>query len=307
MRILIAEDDFTTRKILVCMLKKNGHEVVETVNGAEAWQVLQQPDAPALAIVDWIMPEMDGLEVLRRVRALQTDRPTYIIMLTIKGEKIDIIAGLDAGADDYLPKPFDHGELSARVEVGRRLIEMHDELLEARNALAHEATHDPLTGMLNRRAILNHLHKELSRARRHGGLIGIGMCDIDHFKQVNDTYGHQTGDEVLCGLSHVLSDSIREYDYLGRMGGEEFLVITPMKAGTDPAFVFGRLCTQVAGSSITTRSGDLSVTVSIGAACATAKSTVDALLEAADAALYRAKNEGRNRVCLADGRIAGGA
>ncbi|PIP41233.1 MAG: diguanylate cyclase response regulator [Desulfobacterales bacterium CG23_combo_of_CG06-09_8_20_14_all_51_8] len=305
MRILIAEDDCTTRATLTGMLKKNGHEVVEAVNGVEAWQSLRQTDAPALAIIDWIMPEMDGLEVLRRVRGIQTDRPTYIIMLTIKGEKADIITGLDAGADDYLPKPFDHGELSARVEVGRRLIEMQAKLLDARNALAHEATHDPLTGILNRRAILDHLHKELSRARRHGGLIGVGMCDIDHFKQVNDTHGHQAGDEVLCGLSHILRESVREYDYLGRMGGEEFLVITPMKAGTEPLFVFERLCRQVSENPITTRSGVLSVTLSIGVACATAQSTVDELLAAADAALYRAKNEGRNRVCLADGRITG--
>ncbi|RJP93699.1 MAG: diguanylate cyclase [Desulfobacteraceae bacterium] len=303
MRILIAEDDCTTRKTLAGVLKKNGHEVLEAVNGAEALQSMQPPDAPDLAIVDWIMPEMEGLEVLRRVRAIQTDRPIYIIMLTIKGDKADIIAGLEAGADDYLPKPFDHGELSARVEVGRRLLEMQGKLIEARNALAHEATHDPLTGMLNRRAILNHLHKELSRARRHGGLLGIGMCDIDHFKRVNDTYGHQTGDEVLCGLTHILSESIREYDSLGRMGGEEFLVITPMKAGTDPASVFDRLCTQVAESPITTRSGALSVTLSIGAAYATAESTVDELLEAADAALYRAKKEGRNRACLSEERV----
>jgi two-component system, cell cycle response regulator len=302
LRVLIAEDDSTTRKILTGVLKNNGHEVVEAANGADALQFLKQPDAPALAIVDWIMPEMDGLEVLRRVRTLQTDRPTYIIMLTIKGEKSDIIAGLDAGADDYLPKPFDHGELSARVEVGRRMIEMQTNLIEARNALAHEATHDPLTGMLNRRAILNHLHKELSRSRRHGGVIGVGICDIDHFKQVNDTYGHRTGDEVLCRLSHIFSESIRDYDSLGRIGGEEFLVITPMKAGTDPVFVFGRLCKQIAESAITTRSGVLSVTVSIGVACATNESTVDDLLEAADAALYRAKDEGRNRVCLANGR-----
>jgi phosphoserine phosphatase RsbU/P len=129
MRILIADDDFTSRTILSGVLKKEGHEVIPTVNGSEAWDALQQPDAPRLAILDWMMPEMDGLEVLRRVRALQTDRPPYIIMLTAKGEKTDIIAGLDAGANDYLGKPFDPGELRARVEVGRRLVEMQDALI----------------------------------------------------------------------------------------------------------------------------------------------------------------------------------
>ena len=124
MRILIAEDDFTSRTVLAGVLKKCGHEVVETVNGAAAWDAMQKPDAPALAILDWMMPEMDGPKVVRRVRALQTDRPPYIIILTSKGDKADIIAGLEAGANDYLAKPFDAGELRARVEVGRRLVEM---------------------------------------------------------------------------------------------------------------------------------------------------------------------------------------
>lgn len=128
MRILIAEDDLTSRTVLSAVLKKQGHEVTTTVNGAEAWQALQMPDAPTLAILDWMMPEMDGLEVVRRVRTLQTDRPPYIIMLTAKGEKADIIAGLDAGANDYLTKPFNIGELRARIEVGCRMVEMQDAL-----------------------------------------------------------------------------------------------------------------------------------------------------------------------------------
>jgi phosphoserine phosphatase RsbU/P len=128
MRILIAEDDFTSRAILAGVLKKYGHEIVATENGMEAWSAMQQPNAPQLAILDWMMPEMDGPEVVRRIRALQTDRPPYIIMLTAKGEKADIIAGLEAGANDYLAKPFDPGELRARVEVGRRMVEMQEAL-----------------------------------------------------------------------------------------------------------------------------------------------------------------------------------
>ena len=296
MRILIAEDDFTSRTILVGVLKKEGHEVMATVNGAEAWDVLRQPDAPALIILDWMMPEMDGLEVVRRVRAMQTDRPPYLIMLTSKGEKADIIAGLDAGANDYLSKPFDPGELHARIAVGRRMVEMQDALIESRKILAHQATHDPLTGMLNRRAILDRLRKELARAGRHGDVLAVGMFDIDHFKQVNDMYGHQTGDDVLCGLTQILNESIREYDSVGRMGGEEFLVITPMKPGTNWISAFDRLCAKIAESNITTRSGVLSITVCIGVACAAAETTVDEILETADTAMYQAKNEGRNRV-----------
>jgi diguanylate cyclase (GGDEF)-like protein len=298
MRILIAEDDVTSRTVLAGLLRKEGHQVEATVNGAEAWQALQQPEAPALVILDWEMPEMDGPEVLRRVRALETDRPPYILMLTSRGEKADIIAGLDAGANDYLAKPFDPGELRARVEVGRRMVEMRAALIASREALTQQATHDPLTGMLNRRAVLERLHQELTRASRNGDTWAVGMCDIDHFKQVNDTYGHQTGDEVLRGFARVLNESLRPYDSVGRIGGEEFLVIAPTKAGTDSASLFCRLCTRVAESKMTTRSGQLAVTVSIGVACGYAGSKVDGILEAADAAMYRAKHEGRNRVVL---------
>ena len=146
MRILIAEDDFTSRTVLAGVLKKEGHQVEATVNGAEAWQALRQPGAPTLAILDWEMPGMDGPEVVRRVRALETDRPPYMLMLTSRGEKADIIAGLEAGANDYLSKPFDPGELRARIEVGRRMVEMQAALVASRDALAHQATHDPLTG-----------------------------------------------------------------------------------------------------------------------------------------------------------------
>jgi diguanylate cyclase (GGDEF)-like protein len=296
MKILIADDDFTSRAMLAGVLHKHGHVVLEAVDGAEAWRILQQPDAPRLAILDWMMPGLDGLEVVRRVRARPTERPPYMLMLTAKSKKAEIVQGLEAGADDYLAKPFDPGELRARVEVGRRLVEAQDALVESREILAHQATHDPLTGLLNRRAILEQLRKELARSSRNGDLLAVGMCDLDHFKQVNDTHGHQTGDEVLCGLAQVLEENVREYDAVGRLGGEEFLVILHMKGGTDFLAVFENLCARVADTGIATRGGQLSVTVSIGVACATPGSTVDEMLEAADAAMYRAKKLGRNRV-----------
>jgi len=301
MRILIADDDFTSRTVLSGVLKKEGHEVLAMVNGAEVWKALQQPDAPALVILDWMMPEMDGPEVVRLVRSLQTDRPPYIIMLTTKGDKADIITGLDAGANDYVSKPFDRGELHARIEVGRRMIEMQDALIESREILSHQATHDPLTGLPNRRAILDRLHEELARSRRHENVLAIGMFDIDHFKRVNDTYGHQAGDDVLCGLAKILTQSNREYDAAGRLGGEEFLVITPMQAVANWISAYERLCARIAESKIATRSGELSVTASIGVVRAAGDSTVDKILEAADKALYQAKNSGRNRVVACDG------
>ena len=309
MRILIADDDLTSRTLLASVLKKAGHEVQAVINGADAWHALRQPDAPELVILDWMMPEMDGPEVVRRVRALATERPPYILMLTARGEKSDIVAGLEAGANDYLAKPFDLGELRSRTEVGRRMIEMQAALVGSREALAHLATHDPLTGLLNRRAILDQLNREISRASRDRGMWAVGMCDIDHFKRINDTYGHQTGDDVLTGFARILTERLRPYDFAGRMGGEEFLVIAAIRAGADPVAPFSRLCVRIAASRIPTRSGVLSITASIGVASATAGVRADQMLEAADAALYRAKDAGRNRVahdgrCVRDGSAA---
>jgi len=298
MRILIAEDDLTSRMVLGSVLKKSGYDVVEAVNGAEAWEIMKHDDAPRLAILDWMMPEMDGLDVLHKIRNIQSDNPPYIIMLTAKGEKTDIIAGLDAGANDYLSKPFDTGELRARIGVGVRMIGLQEELVRSRELLIYQATHDPLTGLMNRRAILDRLGEELSRAKRHSGFLMVGMCDIDHFKRFNDRYGHQTGDDVLIEVSHVLQGSLRKYDSLGRIGGEEFLAIIPVNKKIDTLSLFNRLRENVEKKVIETRKGALSVTISIGVACAAKDSDADSVIKAADAAMYRAKESGRNRVVL---------
>lgn len=141
MRILIAEDDTTSRNILSALLKKIGHTVVETTTGADAWEAMQQSDAPRIAILDWMMPEMDGLEIVRRLRAQQSDQPPYLILLTARGEKKDIVVGLDAGADDYLIKPFDADELRARIDVGERVIDLQRRLSEKIGALDHALKH----------------------------------------------------------------------------------------------------------------------------------------------------------------------
>jgi diguanylate cyclase (GGDEF)-like protein len=297
MRILIAEDDLTSRMLLAAVLKKNGHEVIETVDGAAAWHILQSPDPPKIIILDWMMPVMDGLEVLRRIRNMETDSPPYILMLTSKDEKSDIITGLDAGADDYLTKPFHPGELRARVGVGRRLIEMQAELKNIRNALAHEATHDLLTGTFNRRAIENALSLALSRLHRSHDGLAIGICDIDHFKKVNDTFGHLVGDDVLCGFVHLLQKHLRDYDQLGRFGGEEFLLIAPGVTG-DGTNLFERLRRTVEENTIITRAGNISITISIGVKTVRENESMDTVISAADTALYKAKSEGRNRVCF---------
>ncbi len=298
MRILIADDDATSRLVLAGVLRKHGHEVVVAVDGAEAWEAMQTADAPKLAILDWMMPGLAGVDVCRRIRDLGSDEPPYLILLTSLGEKADIVAGLEAGADDYLAKPFDAGELRARVEVGRRVTELQTRLREAHDALAHEAMHDPLTGALNRRAFADVLAAALAAEQRHHVGLAVGICDVDEFKKINDSHGHQVGDEVLCGLVRVLDRQLRGYDTLSRLGGDEFAVLATHIAGEDVRSLFDRACRTVAGTPIATRAGDLAVTISIGVSTWKDGQSADALLIEADAALYRAKGDGRNRVAL---------
>jgi diguanylate cyclase (GGDEF)-like protein len=304
MKILIAEDDFTSRSILVAILKKWGYDPVITEDGTAAWAALQRPDAPELVLLDWDMPGMNGLEVCRRLREIDSSHPAHVILLTARGEKGDIVQGLEAGANDYISKPFDSEELQARIRVGRRMLELQSSLREARDALAHQATHDPLTGILNRRAILDRLGEELSRANRENGKLSVGMCDIDHFKRINDAHGHQAGDEALVAFTRCLQAQLREQDCVGRYGGEEFLVIAAGSQNWVEEGLYERLCARVAETEIKTRSGPISITVSIGVARGTGQSTADALLVASDEALYQAKTGGRNRVAYAvqDGR-----
>lgn len=299
MRILIADDDVTSRTMLTGLMKRWGYDVVEAIDGAQAWEELQRSDAPRLAVLDWVMPVMDGVEVIRLVRARSAEHLPYILLLTAKNGTDDIIRGLDAGADDYVGKPFSLGELRARIQVGRRTVELHSILLETQSALNHQATHDPLTGVLNRRAILGHLEKELSRIRRDGGSLSIGILDIDHFKRVNDRYGHQAGDEVLCGCVEVLGGLLRDYDLLGRLGGEEFLVVAP-GTGDECGHLYERLRAAISSTTFTSRVKPVSVTVSIGVASCNGTTCLDDLLAAADDALYRAKRSGRDRVVHSD-------
>jgi len=300
MRLLIAEDDKTSRTILTAVLRRWGYEPVAVEDGRSAWDVMQKPDAPLLALLDWEMPGMDGLDVCRSIRESNPPNPPYLIILTARNDKADIVAGLDAGANDYISKPYDNSELQARLNVGRRMVDLQTELLDAKNALAHEAMHDPLTGALNRRAILECLSKELKRAARRKSAVSIGLCDIDHFKLVNDTYGHQAGDAVLSGFVKAIQDSLRGSDLVGRYGGEEFLVVTPDSTGSPQERLYERLRSQIDKLRVATQSGEVGVTVSIGVAGTGRNNTVDTMLAAADKALYQAKESGRNRVVYAE-------
>ena len=303
MRILVAEDDLTSRSILTTILSQWGHDPIAVSDGNAAWEVLQDPRAPKLALLDWEMPELSGPDVCRRVRQMETSDPPYIIILTSKGEKGDLVRGLEAGANDYVVKPYDRDELRARISAAQRMVELQSELNKARDALAFEALHDPLTGILNRRAIFGALAKELSRAGREGRGLSIGLCDIDYFKNVNDTYGHQVGDEVLRQFAQRIRASLRDYDHVGRYGGEEFLVVAPGSSGGVEEGLYERLA-QAAADAMRTKAGEISITISIGVAGGSGGSTIEDLFAEADAALYRAKREGRNCVAYADREAA---
>ena len=298
--VLIAEDDPIFRRILESWLQKWNFQVTAVENGLDAWKALQQENAPRLAILDWMMPGLDGIELCRKIRNQAQGAYKYLLLLTARGSKEDVVAGLEAGADDYLTKPFDANELRARVRAGKRILELQGELVKAHNELQFEAAHDHLTGLWNRGAIMDLLHRENQRSTRIGEPLGVIMADLDHFKQINDSYGHQTGDAVLREVAQRLLESVRNYDYVGRYGGEEFLTVLTACTASNLAITAERMRVYVSEKPVETGTGPIPVTISIGLA---AHHTVgpdlareEELVRSADTALYAAKASGGNRV-----------
>jgi two-component system cell cycle response regulator len=300
MRILIAEDESLVRRELEVRLRRWGYEVVVARDGAAAWDALSAEDAPALAILDWMMPELDGIEICRRLRAQPRESYTYTILLTGKDRPEDVIAGLDAGADDYIRKPFDVHELEARLRVGRRIVQLQSELVSARDAMRFQAMHDALTGLPNRRAALDALERELARAARERGCVTVVLADVDHFKRVNDTFGHPTGDAVLRHVADTMRTAVRPYDVVGRFGGEEFLLVLADCDAQCAPRVVERIRDRIAREAVRTEQAIVSVTCSFGLITTGPEGlgSAPALIAAADAALYRAKVEGRNRTVV---------
>ena len=298
MKILVAEDDLVTRRMLQAYLEKWGYEVVTVSDGQQAWQLLQQDNAPRLAILDWMMPELDGTSVCREVRRNNSQPYTYLILLTARGYQEDVITGLEAGADEYLTKPFDPSELRARLRAGARIVELQDSLIRAREALREQAMHDPLTQLFNRRATMDALLAELSRGRRERKPLTAMMVDIDHFKSVNDRYGHPAGDGVLCEVSRRLRASSRTYDAVGRIGGEEFLIVVPGCSAAQGVAQAERHRELVCAQPVPFKDISINVTISVGVATLPhpKEEEMEAVLALADQALYRAKAGGRNRV-----------
>ncbi len=298
MEILLAEDDPTSRQILVALLSKWGYQVRVACDGAQAWKELQGHEAPRMAILDWMMPEMDGVDICRKLRQEEPTRPhyTYILLLTAKGAKEDLVRGMEAGADDYLIKPFDPQELKVRIRAGQRIVELEAQLQAAKEELRLQSMTDFLTGILNRRAVLERLEAEISRTSRENGSLGLAILDIDHFKAVNDTWGHLAGDDVLKEVARRVHGSLRAYDVFGRVGGEEFLIVLPGTAIGSVKGVGERLRSAVAQPAVSTHKGPVRVTVSLGATVWKMGEGIDSLMERADRALYLAKEKGRNRV-----------
>ena len=296
MQVLIAEDDVITRRTLEALLVKWGYAVIVVRDGVEAWKILEGDTSPSLAILDWMMPGLDGIQICRQVRQRPEAPYVYILLLTARGNQEDVINGLEAGADDYLTKPFHALELKARLRSGRRILELQQQLIAAREAFRLQATHDPLTGLWNHAAILDILQRELDRARRENNPLGIVMGDLDNFKRVNDTYGHVAGDAVLQEVAKRLSSSVRPYDSVARYGGEEFLIVAPNCDQGSGLNLAQRLWSSLDQTPIDLPEGPLPLTCSLGVAVGglASRDNSDSMLRAADAALYRAKANGRN-------------
>jgi diguanylate cyclase (GGDEF)-like protein len=299
MRILVAEDSKFYRHLISSCLKDWDFNFVVATDGLSAWEVLESAWAPTLALLDWVLPGITGLELCQRLRArVQNEQYVYTIVLTAKNDREDLLAAMEAGADDFLSKPFDPPELKARLLAGRRIILLQRELITARESLRFAATHDSMTGLLNRVEIISVLRREIARGRRERRPVAIVLADLDHFKRVNDAFGHSAGDAVILEVARRFRAGLRVYDGVGRYGGEEFLLILPgcdLDAAMHRANAIRRLIEQ---DVIVAPQASLTATVSMGVTVADCcrDATVEALLEKADEALYQAKSSGRNRV-----------
>jgi two-component system, cell cycle response regulator len=297
MRVLIADDDRVSRTVLQLRLSQLGYEVVSAGDGQAAWEILQAEDAPQLAILDWMMPGMDGVSVVKEVRRRAAERYTYLLMLTSRQDTHFLVEAMEAGADDYLTKPVEISELEVRLRAGTRILQLQEDLLASQEALRVQATHDGLTGLWNRAAVLEAFRRELARADREQRPVGVIMADIDHFKEINDTLGHPVGDQVIREVAERIEGSIRCYDVAGRYGGEEFLVVLPGCPPGEVVAVARRICEAVRRKPVIVGPVAVPVTLSLGVTAAEldGSETMEDLVARADRALYLAKDAGRDR------------
>jgi len=306
---LIADDDRSTLAILQATLQREGIDVLPSRDGEEAWAILRQQPGVSLVVVDWMMPAVDGLELCRRIRQDPALSNVYIILLTARHERGDIVSGLGAGADDYIVKPFDVQELRARIRVGVRLALLQErlaakisELEVARDELERVASSDALTELCSRRRWFELAGAEVDRFRRHKRPFAILVADLDFFKRVNDTFGHAAGDDVLKTFARLLRQTTRKTDVLGRVGGEEFAALFPETTLMCADSIAQRIVTGCRSLRASDGSRGIDFTCSIGVTQAVdADDAVETILHRADAALYQAKRSGRNQVAILRG------
>jgi diguanylate cyclase (GGDEF)-like protein len=284
--------------LVSALVRRLGYEVCQASDGLEALAALRSPSPPQLAVLDWVMPGLDGLRLCRAIRGESSELYTYIILLTAKDSADEVVEGLDSGADDFVAKPVDQEVLGARLRSGQRVIELQEQLIAARERLREQATHDSLTGLWNRGSILEIMNNEIARCTRERRDLGVIMCDLDHFKRINDTYGHLAGDLVLHYAAQRLAGAVRSYDYVGRYGGEEFLIVLPDCAPAQTLEIAERLRTAMCSRPVEYQGELIPISVSVGAVAQTPHGLmpVSDLLLHADDCLLEAKRSGRNRV-----------
>ncbi len=299
MKILVVEASMITQKLMERNLTEWGYEVISCMDELQSKEVLLSNDCPRLALIDWSLPEINGLELCRMVRSRNRDSYIFTILLTAKDKPEDIVQGLNAGADDYIVKPFNPQELRVRLRTGERIIQLQNDLIKAREQLQQSAITDSLTGLFNRRAFFAHIQQEILRSKRKECPLGLIMLDIDNFKTINDTYGHISGDHILREAARRIKDSIREYDIAGRYGGEEFLVQAPDCDESCTRTIAERIRIHFQEQPFVTANNSIPITISAGYMAAQGKIfdlPFDKLLHHIDRALYQAKRKGRNRV-----------
>lgn len=305
MRILVADDDMTSRLFLQAAVEDLGDDCTLAADGAEAWDLYVEA-TPDVLIADRMMPGLDGLELCRRVRTHSADSYTYVILATSLGDREDVIEGMEAGADDYLTKPVDPFDLETRLVAARRVTSLHAELAKYRTELDRLASTDPLTGLHNRRSLQEDLATLHARSRRYRRAYSILMCDIDHFKAYNDRFGHPAGDDVLRAVAAALVCQIREGDGAYRYGGEEFLVLLPEQTQEAAAAAGERIRLAVEELGIphpmSSSDGMLSISVGVAVYIPDEERSEDEVVSAADTALYQAKELGRNTVVSSSNR-----
>jgi two-component system cell cycle response regulator len=303
-RVLVVDDDPQVVAHMSSLLKSGGYEPLSASSGSEALRVLDTMVCQ-IVLTDWHMPDMDGLALCRQLRLRKTDGYIYVLILTVRDSTTDVVAGLAAGADDYVIKGATPEEILARLEVGRRTTHLERSLRKSNEANRRMAVTDALTGVHNRRFLMKYLPRELERSRRYNHPIAVISCDLDDFKRINDEYGHEAGDEILQAFALRASDCVRKgIDWVARSGGEEFVIVLPETGLHGASRAAERLRAVLATKPISTSSGPLAVTVSMGVtALETTKElgavSVRELLRAADRYLFASKHLGKDRATVA--------